>query len=130
MSSECERVFSRAGHFITDGRTRLAPATIEANECQKDWLRKGVVESYLPRLQREMIRARLQRQYTMEEGIRTFFRQESTSGSSNSQEWENQDQEAILINGDDNESVHGDGAGIQQLDSGEEEGGCISDYDC
>lgn len=89
-----------------------------------------MVESYLPRLQREMIRARLQRHFAMEEGIRTFFRQESTLSSSNSQERENQDQEAILINDNDNESVHGDGAGIQHLDSGGGEGGYISDYDC
>ena len=66
----------------------------------------------------------------MEEGIRTFFRQESIPGSSNSQGRENQGQEAILINDNDNESVQGDGTGIQHLDSGEEEGGYISDYDC
>ena len=43
MSTECERVFSKAKRMITDERSRLLPATIEANECQKDWLRKQLV---------------------------------------------------------------------------------------
>jgi hypothetical protein len=57
MSAECERVFSRAKQLITDERSRLKPATIEANELQKDWLRKGIVQSYLPRAERYEIRA-------------------------------------------------------------------------
>ena len=57
MSAECERVFSRAKQLITDERSRLRPATIEANELQKDWLRKGLVQSYLPQAERYETRA-------------------------------------------------------------------------
>ena len=72
MSAECERVFSRAKKLITDERSRLAPETIEANELQKDWLRKGLVESHLPREEREQIRERLARQQRRT-NISTFF---------------------------------------------------------
>jgi hypothetical protein len=44
MSSECERVFSQAKKLITDERNRLSPATIEADECQKNWLSQGLVQ--------------------------------------------------------------------------------------
>ncbi|TKA52632.1 hypothetical protein B0A49_13533, partial [Cryomyces minteri] len=40
MSSECERIFSQAGKAVTAERNRLSAATIEANECQKFWLRR------------------------------------------------------------------------------------------
>ncbi|RKK06769.1 hypothetical protein BFJ65_g18323 [Fusarium oxysporum f. sp. cepae] len=41
MSAECERVFSQSKRLITDERNRLGSATIEANECLKNWLRRG-----------------------------------------------------------------------------------------
>jgi hypothetical protein len=44
MSSECERVFSQAKKLITDERNRLGPATIEADECLKNWITTGLVE--------------------------------------------------------------------------------------
>jgi hypothetical protein len=44
MSSECERVFSQAKKLVTDERNRLAADTIEACECQKNWLRHGIVQ--------------------------------------------------------------------------------------
>lgn len=47
MSSECERVFSRAKQLVTNERSKLSAETIEANELQKDWLRKGLVLSWL-----------------------------------------------------------------------------------
>jgi hypothetical protein len=43
MSSECERVFSQAKKLVTDERNRLAADTIEACECQKNWLRHGII---------------------------------------------------------------------------------------
>lgn len=49
MSSECERVFSQAKKLITDERNRLGPATIEADECLKNWITSGLVEVSLPR---------------------------------------------------------------------------------
>jgi hypothetical protein len=49
MSSECERVFSQAKKLITDERNRLGPATIEADECLKNWITTGLVEVSLPR---------------------------------------------------------------------------------
>ena len=45
MSSECERVFSQTKKLITDERNNLGAAIIEAEECQKQWLRHGVVQS-------------------------------------------------------------------------------------
>jgi len=47
-SSECERVFSQAKKLITDERNRLGPATIEADECLKNWITSGLVEVSLP----------------------------------------------------------------------------------
>ena len=49
MSSECERAFSQAKKLITDERNRLGPATIEADECLKNWITTGLVEVSLPR---------------------------------------------------------------------------------
>ena len=47
MSSECERVFSQAKKLVTDERNRLAADTIEACECQKNWLQHGLVDCKL-----------------------------------------------------------------------------------
>ena len=47
MSSACERVFSLAKRVVTDERNRLSADTIEADECQKWWLLKGLVPSSL-----------------------------------------------------------------------------------
>ena len=44
MSSECERVFSQAKKLITDERSHFSAATIEADECLKNWLRNGLVQ--------------------------------------------------------------------------------------
>ena len=44
MSSGCERVFSQAKKLITDEHSRLSAATIEADECLKNWLRNGLVQ--------------------------------------------------------------------------------------
>lgn len=38
MSSHCERVFSQAKRVITDDRNQLGSATIEAIQCQNNWL--------------------------------------------------------------------------------------------
>jgi hypothetical protein len=45
MSSECERVFSQAKKLVTDERNRLGPATIEADECLKNWINSGLLEA-------------------------------------------------------------------------------------
>jgi len=47
MSSECERVFSETKRVITDDRNQLGAATIEAIQCQKNWIGKGVVHTEL-----------------------------------------------------------------------------------
>jgi hypothetical protein len=49
MSSECERVFSQAKKLITDERNQLGAATIEANQCLKNWITSGLVEVSLPK---------------------------------------------------------------------------------
>ena len=56
MSAKCERVFSRAKQLITDERNRLTASTIQANELQKDWLRKKLVKSWLKKGDREELR--------------------------------------------------------------------------
>ena len=56
MSAECERVFSCAKKTITDEWNRLKPAQIEANECQKDWLKKKLVKSHLHPPDRKCLR--------------------------------------------------------------------------
>lgn len=38
MSAECERVFSETKRRIRNGRKRLLASTIEAIQCQNDWL--------------------------------------------------------------------------------------------
>ena len=43
MSSECERVFSQSKQLITEERNRLGAVTIEADECQKNWLLRELV---------------------------------------------------------------------------------------
>lgn len=45
MSAECERVFSHCGILITTERNRLSPQTVEATECQKNWLARGLLLS-------------------------------------------------------------------------------------
>jgi hypothetical protein len=47
MSSACERVFSQAKKIVTDERNRLSADTIEADQCQKWWLLKGLLPSSL-----------------------------------------------------------------------------------
>ena len=47
MSSACERAFSQAKKVVTDERNRLSADTIEADQCQKWWLIKGLVPSSL-----------------------------------------------------------------------------------
>lgn len=47
MSAECERVFSQAKRVITDDRNRLSATTIEAIQCQKNWLSQHLVHSDL-----------------------------------------------------------------------------------
>ena len=47
MSSACERVFSQAKKIVTDERNRLSVDTIEADQCQKWWLIKGLLSSSL-----------------------------------------------------------------------------------
>lgn len=37
MSAECERCFSSGKNLITSNRWSLAPATIEACECERHW---------------------------------------------------------------------------------------------
>ena len=47
MSFACERVFSQAKKIVTDKRNRLSADTIEADQCQKWWLLKGLLLSSL-----------------------------------------------------------------------------------
>ena len=60
MSAECERVFSRAKRTITVNRNSLSHVTIQANECQKDWLQKKLIQSMLLRIKRQALLKRLQ----------------------------------------------------------------------
>ena len=50
-SCECERVFSSARRTITCDRNNLSGSLIEALQLQKSWLRRGVVDSGLIKLQ-------------------------------------------------------------------------------
>ena len=43
MSAELERTFSQAKKLITDERNRLGEETVQACECQKQWLIMGLV---------------------------------------------------------------------------------------
>jgi len=47
MSSACERAFSQAKKIVTDERNRLSADTVEADQCQKWWLLKGLLPSSL-----------------------------------------------------------------------------------
>ena len=47
MSSACERAFSQAKKVVTDERNKLAADMIEADQCQKWWLLKGLLPSSL-----------------------------------------------------------------------------------
>ena len=42
VSAECEGVFSHAKHLITDERHSLGDDTIEAHECQGNWIRNAM----------------------------------------------------------------------------------------
>jgi len=41
MSAECERIFSSAKHLLTDSRNKLLPESIEAVECERNWISHG-----------------------------------------------------------------------------------------
>ena len=41
MSAECERIFSSAQHLIIDRRNHLLPKSIEAVECERNWILHG-----------------------------------------------------------------------------------------
>lgn len=53
-SCECERSFSTAKRTITSDRNSLSAATIEALQLQKNWLRHGVVDSEVQKLQQHV----------------------------------------------------------------------------
>ena len=44
MSAECERIFSSAKHLITPSRNSLSPESIEAVECERNWILHGYGE--------------------------------------------------------------------------------------
>lgn len=46
MSSESERVFSKAGKVATDERNRITAATLQEGACLKSWLGSGVIKIY------------------------------------------------------------------------------------
>jgi hypothetical protein len=56
-SCDCERAFSRGRRTVTDDRNRLCGCTIEALQLQKNWLKNGVVNSYLVDLVETITRA-------------------------------------------------------------------------
>ena len=43
MSSECERVFSKAGRVVTDERNRISDLTLQEGECLKSWHNSGLI---------------------------------------------------------------------------------------
>jgi hypothetical protein len=53
-SCDCERCFSSARRTITDDRNRLSGSTIEALRLQKNWLRRGVVNSHITGLAKQV----------------------------------------------------------------------------
>jgi hypothetical protein len=55
-SCECERSFSTAKRTITSDRNPLSAAKIEALQLQKNWLRHGVVDSEVLKLQQHVQR--------------------------------------------------------------------------
>ncbi|KJZ68529.1 hypothetical protein HIM_12077 [Hirsutella minnesotensis 3608] len=44
MSAECERVFSQTKKMVTDERNQILPEMVEADQLQKHWLMKGLVD--------------------------------------------------------------------------------------
>lgn len=44
MSSECERVFSQTKLILTDQRNRFGNDMLEAVECQRHWLKSGILD--------------------------------------------------------------------------------------
>jgi hypothetical protein len=46
MSTECERVFSKAGYTLSPRRSRLGSDILEAGECLKSWLHREMVFLY------------------------------------------------------------------------------------
>lgn len=59
MSSECERVFSETKRVITDERNQLKDTTIEAIQCQRNWLTNKVVYSDLDLVLKEWLVSRV-----------------------------------------------------------------------
>ena len=55
-SCDCERCFSSARRTITCDRNLLSPATVEAIQLQKNWLRRDAVSSHLTALQQHVKR--------------------------------------------------------------------------
>jgi hypothetical protein len=55
-SCECERSFSTAKRTITSDRNPFSAATIEALQLQKNWVRHGVVDSEVLKLQQHVQR--------------------------------------------------------------------------
>jgi hypothetical protein len=53
-SCNCERAFSSAQQTITDDQNRLSGNTIEALQLQKNWVRRGVVKSYINNLTKQV----------------------------------------------------------------------------
>lgn len=46
-SAECQRVFSQAKRTITDDQNQIGDETTQTILCQKDWLKKPLVQSDL-----------------------------------------------------------------------------------
>ena len=98
MSAECERVFSRAKQVVTVERNRLKASTIEANECQKDWLCKGLVRSWLKREDQEFLR--MQRDMGVPEAVESSQCSQSFQMSQTeveTHEEDSLDEESILL---------------------------------
>ena len=47
ICAECKRAFSQTKRLITNGRNRLGELSIEAAQCQKNWLNNRTVRSLL-----------------------------------------------------------------------------------
>ena len=73
-SCECERCFSAAGRTITTDRNSLSPATIEALQLQKNWLKNHIVESPLVKLSDHLCRKEKTRNETPGEDIGSLGR--------------------------------------------------------
>jgi hypothetical protein len=48
MSAEVERIFSQAKKLITDERNCLQEESVEASECKKNWLLRGLIQQLGP----------------------------------------------------------------------------------